>query len=64
MKRGKIADYLEMFDQFNAKIYTDDGINFVYNGNINTDKLYGKNGNACNNVNALFEFGDIIINRK
>ena len=62
--KGKIDDYLEMFAQFKAKIYTEDGMNFKYNGNLQTDKLYGKNGNSCNNIYGLKEFGDMLISRK
>lgn len=64
MVKGKIDDYLEMFAQFSAKIYTEDGMAFRYNGNLQTDKLYGKNGNTCSNVYALKDFGDSIIKRK
>lgn len=64
MIKGKIDDYLEMFAQFNAKIYTENGSNFTYNGNLQADKFYGKNGNRCNNVYGLKEFGDMIVKKK
>lgn len=63
MKRGKIDDYLEMFNQFSAKVSTSDGVEYSYSGNLDTDKLYGKNGNACKNVYELREFGDKIIKK-
>ena len=62
MKRGKIDDYLEMFNQFKVRVYFDNDRRVSYN-NIN-DKFYGKNGNACKNADELLAFGDRIINRK
>lgn len=64
MAKAKIDDYLTMFNQFNSRICTSDGVSYQYNGNIDSDKLYGKNGNTCDNVYALKEFGDKLIVKK